>query len=248
MTRRGVIGLLVGVASAVLAGCGLVKSYPPFRYRLTIEVDTPQGLRTGSSVIEVSAGEVGTTLGGAGVEVRGEAAAVDLPGGQTLFALLRSDAGFDWAGGVMFFVTPVPANVSADEEIGRHVEAVHNNRKLNVLPRMKPGAYNVDPPVSAYPMMVRFRDSADPVSVEKVNPDNLASSFGAGVKLRRITVQVTDDAVTRLIDDKIGRDFWKRWGQIHQSELAKGKITDNEYFSSLAGRLSRNDFSTDSVK
>jgi hypothetical protein len=53
-------------------------------------------------------------------------------------------------------------------------------------------------------MLVRFRDIADPTSVEKVDPDNLAASFGEGVKLRRITVQLTDDPVTTGIEKRLG--------------------------------------------
>ncbi len=249
MTRRGVLGLLAFSAVAVISACGLVKSYEPFRYRLTVEVDTPQGLRVGSSVIEVKAGEVGTTLGGAGVQVRGEAVAVDLPGGQTVFALLRGDhEPYDFAGQVMFLVTPFEQD-GKQQGFGPLLEAVRANSEVNVVPRMRPGFIaDVDPPFSAYPMLVRFRDMADPTTVERVDPDNLAAAFGDGVKLRRIIVQATEDEVSRLLDDKIGKDLWKRWAKIHQSELAKGKITDNEYFSSLAGRLSRNDFSTDLIK
>lgn len=248
--RRGVLGLLTFGAVAGLSACGLVKSYKPFRYRLTVEVDTPQGLRTGSSVIEVEAGEVGTTLGGAGVQVRGEAVAVDLPGGQTLFALLRGDhEPYNFAGSVMFRVTQMPPREPSDSKkrFGRRVKAVRANRKLNIIPRMRPGYFaDVDPPFSAYPMLVRFRDIADPTTVEWVDPDNLAAGFGDGVKLRQITVQLTEDDVTRDIEQRLSATFWRLWGSKHQDELNKGNIRNNPYFGSLRGRLSRNDFTTES--
>ncbi|MEP0393170.1 MAG: hypothetical protein ABJ205_00340 [Erythrobacter sp.] len=38
----------------LLGGCGAEDVAPDYRYRLTVEVDTPEGLKTGSSVIEVS--------------------------------------------------------------------------------------------------------------------------------------------------------------------------------------------------
>ena len=206
MTRRkfgrGVLGV---VASAVLlSGCGLIKSYKPFRYRLTVEVDTPQGLRTGSSVIEVERGEVGTTLGGANTEARGEAVAVDLPGGQTLFALMKGDAEtYNFPAEVMFLVTPYKRDDGGDGMAP--VEVVRANTKLNVVPRTRPAFFNPgkEPPISAYPMMVRFRNIADPKTVERVDPDNLAASFGDGVKLRRITAQLTEDDVTTGIEKRL---------------------------------------------
>ena len=57
---------------------------------------------------------------------------------------------------------------------------------------------------SAYPMMVRFADESDPTSVALVDPDDLAASFGEGVSLRRITVELTDDPVTASIEDRLG--------------------------------------------
>ena len=207
MTRRSLIGLLGGAATLLLGGCGLIKSYAPFRYRLTVEVETPAGLRSGSSVIEVTAGEVRSTLGGAGVDVRGEAAAVDLPDGQTLFALLRTQETSGWAGSVMFEVTPAPDDptIKAGEGFGPHVEAIKANHRLNVVPRYFQNPY--DPPKpgpSGYPMLVRFGDIHDPKTVALVDPDDLAATFGAGYRLRRITVQIMDDPVTVGIEGRLG--------------------------------------------
>ena len=199
----GVMGLIGGGLAVLLTACGLVKSYEPSRYRLTVEVDTPQGLRTGSSVIEVTAGEVGTTLGGANSEARGEAVAVDLPGGQTLFALMKGDAEtYNFPAQVMYLVTPFERG-DKPKGFGPLLEAVRANRKVNVVKRMRPGVFQVDPPFSAYPMMVRFRDIADPKTVERVDPHNLAASFGDGVKLRRITVQMTEEPVTRSLSRRL---------------------------------------------
>lgn len=205
IARRTMLGLFAGGAVTLIVGCGLVKSYAPFRYRLTVEIDTPHGLRMGSSVIEVTAGEVGTTLGGANAEARGEAVAVDIAPGQTLFVLLRSDASYGWAAGIMSGVTPEPGDpsISRDDRFGAHIEAVRANHKLNIVPRWFPPRLSADKPVSGYPIMVRFRDLRDPRTVERVDPDNLAASFGSGVTLRRITVQLTDDPITTGIEKRL---------------------------------------------
>jgi hypothetical protein len=39
-----------------------------------------------------------------------------------------------------------------------------------------------------YPLLLRFGNIADPRTVEQVDPDNLAASFGYGVRLKRITI------------------------------------------------------------
>ena len=241
IARQIMLGLCVGGVAILLAACGLVKAYEPFRYRLTVEVDTPQGLRTGSSVIEVTAGEVGTTLGGTGVEVRGEALAVDLPGGKTLFALMRGDHDpYDFAGQAMFLVTAFESG-DKREGFGPLLEAVRANRKVNVVPRMRRGYFDVDPPFSAYPMLVRFRDTNDPKTLEQVDPDNLATSFGSGVTLRRITVQLTDDPVTIRIKRRF--PWWAHYRDRHFDGTST--VSENMTDLNIAAHLSSGSFSTE---
>jgi hypothetical protein len=203
--RLGLIGLL-GCAALLPGACGLISVYPTYHYRLTVEVDTPQGLRSGSSVIEVRASEVHSTLGGAGAEISGEAVAVDLPGGQVLFALLRSEASVDWAKAAMEQVTPMPPldTETLDHRYADWQAAIRANTRLNVLtPVIAPGRPPFRPQ-PGYPMLVRFGDLRDPKSVEKVDPGNLAASFGPGFALRRITVQLTEDDVTTGIGKRLG--------------------------------------------
>ncbi len=53
-------------------------------------------------------------------------------------------------------------------------------------------------------MLVRFRNIADPASVEKVYPENLAKSFGPGVRLKRATIEISTDPVTTGIEKRLG--------------------------------------------
>ena len=52
---RHVLPVFLLAFAFVLGGCSLTESdkTPDYRYRLTVEVDTPEGLKIGSSVIEV---------------------------------------------------------------------------------------------------------------------------------------------------------------------------------------------------
>ena len=186
-----------------ISACASDDTAPDYRYRLTVEVETPEGLKTGSSVIEVKQRLVraGSSPANMAVErrVRGEAVAVDLPGGRTLFALLRSDNNVDWASYVMQTFAPH----TDSETFAQQLDNMLLLEGEIVLPRTFPPVGHLEER-SAYPMLVTFGDLDDPTSVEEVDPDDLAATFGEDVSLKRITVQVTDDPVTSGIERRLG--------------------------------------------
>lgn len=223
-----------------LAGCFGPDATPDYRYRLTVEVETPEGLKTGSSVIEVEQ-SMGRSAGtGFGEKImrraRGEAVAVDLPGGRTLFALLRSESNNEWASQFMQTLAP--------KIEGEPWEERFDNMLLLegeiVLPRTFPKVGHIDER-SAYPMLVTFGDLGDPTSVARVDPDDLAASFGDGYSLMRITVALTDDDVTTGIE---GRLSWFNEYLDHHfdgtSAIARDLTTDD-----LKAQLSSASFSTE---
>jgi len=71
---------------------------------------------------------------------------------------------------------------------------------MDALNRLKPKG---DTPIESMPLLVRFRDPNDPKTVERVDPNDLAASFGAGVKLTRATVEITDDPLTTGIEKRL---------------------------------------------
>jgi len=221
MGRRSALGVFAGCAAALLVGCG---SSETIRYRLRAEVETPEGVRTGQSVIQVAwtkpdpvAKAVLGALAGSGFQVKGEAVAVDLPGGETLFVLLRSPAVEDWAG-------------FASNQVGLS--------EARPLPRKDPHLPDTD----NYPYFVRFRDLNDPNTVEQVDPDDLATSFGDGYRLKALTLQRTNEPVTNGIKHRLTADFWRRWAATDQDEVSKGPVNKNPYFKTLASKLNRSDF------
>jgi hypothetical protein len=52
-------------------------------------------------------------------------------------------------------------------------------------------------------VLVQFRDPSDPTSVEPVDPLDLAASFEPGVTLKSAFVEITDDPITRGIEDRL---------------------------------------------
>lgn len=171
-------------AMMLLAGCG--SSLPTYRYVLTVEVETPEGLRTGSSVIEVrSYRSVPWQPGGGSSKARGEAVAVDLGKRGILFALLSSRAHDQWV-----YASAV-APVSLDPgSTGTGATFENWPDRLRALKSVR-GRANV--PVSHYPMLVRFRDIRDSRTVEEVQPNDLSGAFGAGVRLVRISAEITSE-------------------------------------------------------
>ena len=117
---------------------------------------------------------------------RGEAVAVDLPGGQVLFALLSTN-GYE------------VLQAAFGDDSSETLDAARSDRRIVEL-KPKPGSI---PEQSGYPMLVRFRDMSDPMGVEGVKPDDLAASYGPGVRLRRMTVQMTDEPVTNGISKRL---------------------------------------------
>ena len=184
--RRGALLRLLAAATAVTAGgCGMFGTYT-YRYRLTVEVDTPQGLQTGSSVWETSATE-GSGIPNSALRylARGEAVVLDLPGG-TLIALLRKEeVGVAYPHNIVtrHLARQPQANIPQKGDWRATRQAISN---------VKP-AFELYP--DEYPLLVRFRDINNPATVERVDPTDLAAAFGPGVRLRRITVAVTDDEV-----------------------------------------------------
>ena len=115
---------------------------------------------------------------------------------------------------------------AAPVEVAPQLEAL---REARAVPRRQ------------YPMLVTFADVADPTTVARLDPDNLAASFGPGVALRGMTLEITDDPVTKgVVEGVLLQPFFAEWGKIHKAALASG-IRD-PYFKTLLGRLNRTDF------
>lgn len=235
-----------------MAGCAPRSSY---RYRLTVEIDTPEGLRSGSSVISVR------TYGGSNpfgllpyaeisVDVRGEAVAVDLPDAKTLFALLIGEDGTGWAGSALMWTKPPPTPADAAnpphvtrKQLDGEANRITNLRGVHALPRYVPDHLKTypAPPISTFPLLVTFADIRDPRTVIRVDPDDLAASFGPGISLRRIAVQITDDPVTTGIARRFA--WWSQYKLRHfdGSSTASQDLTT----SALSAALSSGSFSTE---
>lgn len=160
------------------------------RYRLTVEVETPEGIKTGSSVIEVRYSQ-GMALGdvsGFQSRIWGEAVYIDLgQRGNLVVTLTRSESGRKTARG--------PSELP-------HILFELDTKRLGSWAN-PPAQGSRDVPPEMLPTLVTFRDPADPMSVELVQPDRLELSFGTGVRIARSSIQITDDNSTPRIESKL---------------------------------------------
>jgi len=181
-----------------------------WRQKLTLTVETPTGTVSGGSVVAVNAGTTpkwlpGEGAGGMGSETIGEASFVEIAPGKYLFALLGNELDRT--------LTIFLPEIADTKEKAAHLETLRETR---------------DVPREKYPLLVTFLDAADPRTVQKVDPDNLAASFGAGVALKRVTLEITDETVT---DGGIARILgW--WCNLRKARARlngkTGAITDND--------------------
>lgn len=191
----------LAIAVAIVAGLYLawtwIDASPTLRYRLTLEVDVDGQTRIGSNVIEIRYDVAPAWLPSANrvnARVRGEAVAVDLGERGILFSLLRGDP--DAQSPYVADAVDIPL---------RELKIAGSVGGLEPAVVRKAGGQTLraEIPFSRLPLLVRFRDLADPNSVERVDPGNLAASFGPGARLRRVTIETTRDSVTTGIDSRL---------------------------------------------
>jgi hypothetical protein len=220
--------IAVVIAAIVLAGYfGFHVTHPSatIRYRLTLTVDTPEGIKTGSGVIQVTYAKAVRILGSSAeitIGVKGEAVVVDLGKRGLLFALLKAGkeprSAPDWIVLKAFGFKGGALGSPPDANIAR-LQTLHGKKQLSS---------------QELPLLVRFRDIHDPTSVERVDPDNLAASFGPGVRLADATIEITDDPVTNGIEKRLP---WLKAVEERGGALDGTRFPDNNALKSNLGGL-----------
>lgn len=221
---RGFAIVAASTLALMTTGCG---SSAKVRTKVTVTVDTPQGERSGSSVWSWTLSGPTAALGSAyNGTFKGEAVAVDLPGGRTLFALIKdqemlAERQFDRGG------------QSGDRvaEVRGISRQVGETRRLSCEPRPEGNFdYRYD-----CPLLVTFGDIRDPKSVVRVDPTDLAATFGPGTRLRAITVAITDEPVTTGIEKRLV------WLTDYYDKMLDGSSINNS--TKLANSLTQGSFS-----
>jgi uncharacterized membrane protein YhaH (DUF805 family) len=193
-SKRGRITLAMAVTIlSVIVLYKINHPYDYYRYRMTVTVETPDGLKTGSAVRQGNFEE--------GPERRaswavGEAVVVDLGQRGLLFALIDSSNIGD---GVSYITTC------------NHSDFGDKKTPVGKKWILSPGEY---------PALVAFKDLNNPKTMQslidikgngrcggggewEVQADHFDGMFGVGVKLKEISLEITDDPITVEIEKRL---------------------------------------------
>jgi hypothetical protein len=186
-------------------------NYPTctFRYKLTAEVNTPEGVKTGSSVIEVSYSHNGDWGGGEtpNLNLSGEAVYVDLGAGKNLFVTLTNrESGREYSspaglhgmnfgneeGAMDAFMLPLRTfglayHFGEERKLCREISEISSLEAKTA-------------PIENLPTLVTFRSLSDPNSIAVVQPDKFETDFGAGYKFLNSKISVTTQTPTSGIE------------------------------------------------
>jgi hypothetical protein len=162
----------IGLLAALVIGDQIRINRPGHKYRLAVEVETPDGVRSASGVLAVHP-DRGYSRNGSTL-TKGDALLVDLGGGKTLVALLAhlDDKGLDLDG--MNFVAL------------RAFNAAGRKTTFNAMNRMT-GTASVTG--ALMPVLAAFSDVNDPATMRVVKPDDLEATYGKGFALRGVSVE-----------------------------------------------------------
>ncbi|HYI28891.1 MAG TPA: hypothetical protein VD863_13695 [Bradyrhizobium sp.] len=173
------VGPLLLLAALVI-GDQIRINRPNHKYRLTVEVETPEGVKSASGVMAVHPDR--SYSRGGKTSTKGDAVFVDLGGGKNLVALLAHN----------------DKSLELDEinyVALRAYKAAGRNATFNQMSQMT-GTVPVKGEV--IPVLVSFTDPADPGTARVVSPEGVEAVLGKGIRLRTISAEVVPNGVWPL--------------------------------------------------
>lgn len=228
--KKLAILLVVTCATAAVGWVGIRTAWEHFfprsviHYRLDVTFEVDGIPVTGSSVQELMVSRVrGLSAKSASWRAFGEAVVVDLPGHGAVFVLLTS---------------PTVDGVYTGSTKGRfdgliydacNLKEKHAGISWGSFVRMigeLSGACNV--PSEELPLMVHFKDIADPGTVRRVIPDQVQERFGPSVEFVGATVTITDEPLTLGIERRLP---WL--SEYPEPSLVSGTPSNNPSFPQL---------------
>lgn len=171
----------VALLAALVIGDQIRIHRPGHKYRLSVEVQTPEGVKSASGVMAVH--PYRGYSGGGMTQTKGDAIFVDLGGGKNLVALLAhaGDKGLELDG--MNYVA-----LRAFNAAGVKVPFIAMNKVTGVVPVKAP----------LIPILVTFTDINDPATAREVPASDLAAALGKGFGLQGVSVEVVSNGLWPL--------------------------------------------------
>jgi hypothetical protein len=163
----------VALLAALWIGDQIRINRPGHKYRLTVEVETPEGRKSASGVMAVHPDR--TYSRGGHTKTVGDAVFVDLGGGKNLVALLAHIDGKLELDGINYVALRAYTATA-----GKRVSFNEMNRLTGIVPVKAP----------IIPVLVTFGDPANPGTARNVSPDDAEAVLGKGYRLQGITAEV----------------------------------------------------------
>ncbi len=163
----------LALLAALVIGDQIRINRPAHKYRLTVEVETPQGPRSASGVLAVHPDRSYTRRGQ--TRTLGDAVFVELGQGKNLVALLAH----------------VDSNLVLDDmnyvALRAYAEASGKRVPFSQMSRM---TGTVPVKGALIPVLVSFTDPATPGSAKVVLPDDAEAVLGKGYRLQGLAIEV----------------------------------------------------------
>ena len=163
----------LALLAALVIGDQIRINRPGHKYRLTVEVETPDGVKSGSGIVAITPDRGYSRKGH--TSASGDAIFVDLGNGRNLVALLAH----------------VDKSVDLDAinyvALRAYTAASGKRANFNDMSRMT-GIVPVKGEL--VPVLVTFADPTNPGTARSVPPDDVESALGRGYRLRSVTAEV----------------------------------------------------------
>jgi hypothetical protein len=173
----------LALLAALVIGDQIRINRPGHKYRLTVEVETPDGIKSASGVMAVHPDR--SYSRGGHTRTSADAVFVDLGGGKNLVALLAHLDGKSIDLDGMNYVA-----LRAYNAAGRKVS-------FNEMSRAT-GAGAVPVTGALIPVLATFADPIDPGTARAVMPDDVEARLGKGFHLRAISAEVVPNGLWPL--------------------------------------------------
>ena len=233
--KKLTIGLLVLVfgMGAVAYAMSELSVSGEWRYKITIAIETPEGIKTGSAVREVSnsvsAFRVDLPDVGNPAKVRGEAVVIDLGDRGLVFGIIS-----DRSDNELYEAFPVEGASTAKGI--KHFNSLPIGSKAEITNNI--------------PRLVRFDDLKYPSSAELVFSkykgavkNNFQQIYGAGYKLDSVLIEIIEEDVTWSINKILP------WiDQFYNKRLDGDRYGSYKAENKTANSLSSGAFSTGEIK
>lgn len=207
-------GKILGIALVLIATTAIAADFgikvttqkASWRYKITVEVETPEGLKTGYAVREARLTvtpqrELRSYFNNA--RTKGEAVVVDLGKRGVLFAVMNTN---DYR--QVFTAFPTNLGGATPEGLKYYEALQYKHPKANLS-------------LDVYPRFVHFRDLKNPKTIEivyetevfetrlpsgaienheRVKTDHMEDIYGMGVRIKGVTVEMTTESITWKIE------------------------------------------------